>query len=229
MTEQNNEWMGEEMSKHLKNMLLVVISVIITAIGASITVKANVGVGAYEALNMSINQLSGIKIGTLAILLNVTCIAIQWFLMRKDFSLRQLFQIPVTLIVGQVMNLMLYTVFSGLTIDQYWMKIAMVILGGIIAAVGVGSMMALNYISMPLEGACMAFSIRFGVNFGKVRQIVDMLLIAAALLITFSTDTPITVREGTIISMLLFPPSMNFVYEKIKSSPAVQDLSVDLD
>ena len=30
---------------------------------------------------------------------------------EKDFSLRQLFQIPVTLILGQVMNLMLYTVF----------------------------------------------------------------------------------------------------------------------
>jgi uncharacterized membrane protein YczE len=149
--------------------------------------------------------------------------------MKKDFSLRQLFQIPVTLILGQVMNLMLYTVFSGLTIDQYWVKIAMVILGGIIAAIGVGSMMALNYISMPLEGACMAFSNRFGFNFGKVRQIVDVLLIAAALLIAFSTDTAITVREGTIISMLFFPPSMNFVYEKIRSSAAAQELSIDLD
>lgn len=215
------------MTKHLKNMLLVIVAVIITAIGASITVKANVG--AYEALNMSINQLSGIKIGTLAIILNITCVGIQWLLMKKDFSLRQLFQIPVTLILGQVMNLMLYTVFSGLTIDQYWVKIAMVILGGIIAAIGVGSMMALNYISMPLEGACMAFSNRFGFNFGKVRQIVDVLLIAAALLIAFSTDTAITVREGTIISMLFFPPSMNFVYEKIRSSAAAQELSIDLD
>ena len=217
------------MTKHLKNMLLVIVAVIITAIGASITVKANVGVGAYEALNMSINQLSGIKIGTLAIILNITCVGIQWLLMKKDFSLRQLFQIPVTLILGQVMNLMLYTVFSGLTIDQYWVKIAMVILGGIIAAIGVGSMMALNYISMPLEGACMAFSNRFGFNFGKVRQIVDVLFISAALLIAFSTDTAITVREGTIISMLFFPPSMNFVYEKIRSSAAAQELSIDLD
>ena len=50
------------MTKHLKNMLLVIVAVTITAIGASFTVKANVGVGAYEALNMSINQLSGIKI-----------------------------------------------------------------------------------------------------------------------------------------------------------------------
>ena len=46
------------MTKHLKNMLLVIVAVIITAIGASITVKANVGVGAYEALNMSINKHS---------------------------------------------------------------------------------------------------------------------------------------------------------------------------
>lgn len=60
----------------------------------------------------------------------------------------------------------------------------------------------------------MAFSNRFGFNFGKVRQIVDVLLIIAALLIAFSTDTAITVREGTIISMLFFPPSMNFVYEE---------------
>jgi len=210
-------------------MLLVIVAVIITAIGASITVKANVGVGAYEALNMSISQLSGIKIGTLAIILNIICVVIQWFLMKKDFSLRQLFQIPVTLILGQVMNLMLYTVFSSVTIDHYWVKIAMVILGGIIAAIGVGSMMALNYINMPLEGACMAFSSRFGFNFGKVRQIVDILLIASALLIAFSTDTPITVREGTIISMLFFPPSMNFVYEKLKASAAAQELSIDLD
>ena len=58
MTRQNYEWIGEKMTKHLKNMLLVIVAVTITAIGASFTVKANVGVGAYEALNMSINQLS---------------------------------------------------------------------------------------------------------------------------------------------------------------------------
>lgn len=217
------------MTKHLKNILLVIIAVVITAIGGSFTVKANVGVGAYEALNMNINQLTGIKIGTLAIALNMTCVLIQWLLLKKDFSFRQFLQVPVTLILGQVLNVMLYTVFANITIEQYWMKIAMVILGGLIAAIGVGSMMALNYINMPLEGACMAFSSRYGLNFGKVRQIVDVLLIASALLIAFSTNTAVTVREGTIISMFLFPPSMNFVYEKIRASAAAQELSIDLD
>lgn len=208
-------------------MLMVIASVIITAIGASITVKANIGVGAYEALNISINQISGIKIGTLAIILNVICIFIQWILLKKNFQVRQLFQVIVSLILGQVINLMLYTIFADLTIDSYLVRVLMVITGGMICAVGVGFMMALNYISMPLEGACMAASETFNLNFGKVRQTVDILLIISALSISFISGTDITIREGTIITMLIFPASMNFVYEKIRTASSLQTSAVE--
>ncbi len=217
------------MSKHIKSMIMVIVSVMITAIGASIMVKANVGVGAYEALSTSMSHITGIKIGTLGIILNITCVFIQWLLLKKDFPVRQFFQIAVSLILGQVVNVMLYTIFAGLTIDHYFVRVLMVLTGGIICSVGVGFVMALNYISMPLEGACMAVSEKFNVNFGKVRQTVDVLLIIAALSLAFFSGTDITIREGTILTMLIFPASMNFVYEKMKATSLLQTLSAEVE
>jgi len=74
----------------------------------------------------------------------------------------------------------------------------------------------MNFISFPLEGACLVISDRFKLNFGKVRQGADILSIIIALVVAISFKDTITVREGTVIGMLLFGPLLDRIMRFVK-------------
>ena len=69
--------------------------------------------------------------------------------------------------------------------------------------------MALDFISFPLEGACMVISKKLNKKFGMIRQLVDILSIILALALAFIFNQSITVREGTVIGMLIYGPMLD--------------------
>ena len=50
--------------KDVKKYLLVVIAFMVVGVGCALTMKANVGVGAWDALAKTTNDMTGIAIGT---------------------------------------------------------------------------------------------------------------------------------------------------------------------
>ena len=110
--------------------------------------------------------------------------------------------------------------YANLVIEAYWINLTLYILSVLIIVVGVANIMAMNFISFPLEGACIVISDHFKLNFGKVRQWVDIISIIIALAVAFIFQDTITVREGTVIGMLLFGPLldrfMNIVKPKLE-------------
>ena len=65
------------MKKIVKQIIFMAIGVIITGIGASLTVKAAVGVGAWDALSLSVSGVIGMKIGTFSMIMNISCVVLQ--------------------------------------------------------------------------------------------------------------------------------------------------------
>ena len=53
-------------------------------------------------------------------------------------------------------------------------------------------------------------------NFGKVRQWVDIISIIIALAVAFIFQDTITVREGTVIGMLLFGPLLDRIMHFVR-------------
>ncbi|MFD1362381.1 YczE/YyaS/YitT family protein [Lentibacillus salinarum] len=202
--------------KQLKRIILLSTLITINGFAVSLTLKAAIGVGAWDALAQSISYLSGIKVGTIGIILNSSCVLGQWILLRKHFSFRHLLQVPVSILLGIVVNVFLYDVFSSIIIDSYAVNLMLLIIGYVIIAGAVGSIMVLDVVTFALEGSCMALAKTTKLKFTVVRQWADILSILFAVLFTFGFSLPPTIREGTIIGMLIFAPLMGFFMKRIR-------------
>nr|WP_263326912.1 hypothetical protein [Neobacillus sp. Marseille-Q6967] len=202
--------------KQLKRIFLLSILVIIVGIGASLTLKVAIGVGAYDALAQSISYLSGIKVGTIGMILNNFCVLGQWLLLRKDFNFRHLLQVPVSILIGVVVNFVFYDVLGSITIDSYIMKLMLLFVALIVLAFALAAVMVLDVVTFPLEGFCIALAKKAKWKFVVVRQSANILSILLVLLLTFGLSLPLTLREGTIIGMLFFAPLMGYFMKRIQ-------------
>jgi uncharacterized membrane protein YczE len=204
------------MKKMILSLLFISINIVITGIGASLGIKAAVGVGAWDALSQSLSTVIGMKIGTFSMLLNISCVALQLLMLGKRFKPIALLQVFVAILLGYVVNFMYYTIYANIIIDNYFVNLILFVLSIFIIVIGVANIMAMNFISFPLEGACLVISDRFKLNFGKVRQGADILSIIIALVVAISFKDTITVREGTVIGMLLFGPLLDRIMRFVK-------------
>ncbi|HET6785807.1 MAG TPA: hypothetical protein VFH18_07265 [Erysipelotrichaceae bacterium] len=204
------------MKKMILSLLFISINIVITGIGASLGIKAAVGVGAWDALSQSLSTVIGMKIGTFSMLLNISCVVLQLLMLGKRFKPIALLQVFVAILLGYVVNFMYYTIYANIIIDNYFVNLILFVLSIFIIVIGVANIMAMNFISFPLEGACLVISDRFKLNFGKVRQGADILSIIIALVVAISFRDTITVREGTVIGMLLFGPLLDRIMRFVK-------------
>lgn len=206
---------------------MVAIAMIITAIGASLGIKIAIGVGAWDALSQSISMVLGVKVGTFSMILNISCVLVQVFLLKDRFRFNHLAQIGVSILLGTVVNFMIYKVLSEIMIDNYFISMSLFILSVVMCALGIAMITAINLISFPLESCCMVLSKKINKNFGSIRQGVDIIAIIISLIITFIFKNSMTVREGTIIAMLIFGPMLDLFVKLI--SPSLRKLSLIIE
>lgn len=200
----------------MKRYLLTLQGVVGTALGASLIMKVAIGLSPWDSLGQSISLATSIKVGTVGTILNISCFVLQLLLMKKEFKLPVLFQIPMSILLGWVVNLFYYDILSGLNVSNYGLKLIVYFIGLIILAFSIGLIMAANRIVFPLEGLCLQISKHFGPSFVKVRQGFDIASILLSLLLFVIFKTTLTIREGTILSMLIFGPLAGFFLEKLK-------------
>jgi uncharacterized membrane protein YczE len=198
------------MNKTVHKFIIVAISVIILGIGISLALKVAIGVGAWDALSQSISGVTNIKVGTIAMTLNISCVLIQLILLKKEFKIKQVLQILVAILLGIVVNFVLYEVFSNFTINNYFIKIIILLVAYVICAISVSVIMAVDFVTLPLESCCMVISTRTTKKFGALRQFVDIISIIIAVGISFIFNQSLAVREGTIIGMIIFGPMLDF-------------------
>ena len=192
--------------------ILVALQGLIIAVG----IKAAVGVSAWDALNLSVSQLSGVKIGTTIIIMNGLFVVLQFFMLRSEFGISHLLQMAVIFIFGVFIN---FTTDYILTMEfnNYYLRLITYIVSVSLSAYNLGAILALDIVSFPAEGFCRVYSDKYGANFTKVRFTIDVVSIVLSLAITFFFKLPLVVREGTIIGALLFSPILGYSLEKHKS------------
>lgn len=209
--------MEGRMKKNIYRFAFVIGCMILTAMGASLGIKAAIGVGAWDALSLSVSRVINIKVGTFSMFLNISCVLIQLALLKKEFKLTHVSQIFVSVLLGVVVNFMIYNVYSQFTIDSYYINMALLILSVLICSVAVSLIMSINLICFPLESCCMVIAERINRKFGSIRQFVDILAIVISLGLSFAFKDPITVREGTVIAMIIFGPLLDIFMRNMKT------------
>lgn len=198
------------MKKVSLNLLWSVLVTVVTSIGASFTIKANIGTGSINALSGSLEFATGIKVGTVLMLINALCVVVQLVIQKKDFHWRQWLQILTAVIMGEVVNFMVYNIMVDWTVDNYILRVLLLIAGVTISCFGIGMIVRLNLIVFPVEAAATALAAVTKFNFRQVRQGIDATAISLALIVTILFQTPLTVREGTVINFFIFSHIAHF-------------------
>jgi uncharacterized protein len=196
----------EDIMIRVRKLVLLIVCVIILAMGGdALGLKAAIGVGAWEAVQQSISYVTGIKVGTIGIFFNCSCIIAELIMLRKKFRPIQSLQVLVCIIIGIVVNFMLYDVYTFL-IPAYWQRVILILVSYILGPMALGAIMLLDIVTLPLEGFCKVVSDVTPISFPVMRQLMDVISIVVSIIITFGFGIPLTVREGTVIGMLIFGP-----------------------
>ncbi|MBF0780780.1 MULTISPECIES: YitT family protein [unclassified Granulicatella] len=193
------------MKKFIANISLTTIGIIFAAVGVSMTLKANVGVGSINAFSKTLSGISTIHVGTILILVNVACVFAQFALQRDTFHWRQWLQLGVSYLLGEIVNIMVYYVFSSIVLDTYIVRLMWFILGSIICSVTVALIIRLNLVVFPVEAMCHVIAEKYNLSFKRVRQVVDIAAIILVVVLVLIAQGEMTIREGTLLNVIIFP------------------------
>lgn len=211
------------MSQHekTKNLAIrigiIILGMVFTAIGSALSLKAEIGVGAWDALGQSLSYITNIKVGSVLIVLNLFCITGQVLILREKFRWFNLFQIPMSIFLGSLVNYILYDLLGNVMIDTYVARLFLLVIGTVIMSIALAAMVAAHLISLPVEALCNSIALAFDLNFGKVRTYFDFGTIAATIVLTLIFQTEWTLREGSIIATMILGPLMGILMPKFEA------------
>ena len=140
---------------------------------------------------------------TLPSFFSIFLIVLQLIILRKNFKLEHILQIPVSIIFGYFIDLTMI-LFSWVNPEAYIMKIVYLLIGCLILGVGVYMEVLADVVMLPGESFVRAIVLTWKTNFGttKICFDVSMSVIAAVLSFVFAGRLA-GVREGTVIAALL--------------------------
>ena len=150
---------------------------------------------------LSLNFL--FTLGNFTIFFSIFLIVLQLIILRKNFKLEHILQIPVSIIFGYFIDLTMI-LFSWVNPEAYIMKIVYLLMGCLILGVGVYMEVLADVVMLPGESFVRAIVLTWKTNFGitKICFDVSMSVIAAVLSFVFAGRLA-GVREGTVIAALL--------------------------
>lgn len=194
----------------MKQLIKSVFYYLVSAVGISLTIKANVGVSSFNSLNVSIANLFSIQIGTVTTILNVSFLLACIILDKKRKFSNYLLMLVAVMSFGEVINIVYYNLFSQFTIESYVMNVLVFLLGVFIAGFGTGQVLRLSLLKFPIESFCQLMAEKTPFKFSTYRYGVDVICVSLSLLLSFGFSLPIVVREGTIISLFLLSGVINW-------------------
>ena len=173
------------------------------SLGVSLITKASLGTSPITSIPYVLSLSSPFTLGNFTIFFSVFLILLQLLILRKNFKLEHVLQIPISIIFGYFIDLTML-LFTWVNPQTYIMKIVYLLIGCLILGFGVYMEVLADVVMLPGESFVRAIVLTWRTNFGttKICFDVSMAVIAAVLSFVFTGHLN-GVREGTIIAALL--------------------------
>lgn len=208
--------------KLILNIIKSYIFYIISALGVSLGIVANIGVSSYNSMNLAVATMSDIKVGTITIFFNITFLLIYMILTKFSEKYKYLIQGISVFMFGIFVNYFTYNILSGLSSLGYIQRVLLFSGGTVISGLSIGIIIYYNIITFPLENVCIKISQITKISFMKLRYLVDIFSLIISVGISMVGELPIYVREGTIISMFILSLSINLVKDYAEKNNEVK-------
>lgn len=187
----------------IKRIVMLLAGVILVAIGVAFSIKANLGTAPVSSLPYVLGQIIGLSTGVCTIIIHAIFIALQVIILKKEFKLFNLFQLPLGILFGSVIDLA-SKMISSIEAVSYGMQIVLCIIGIVLIGIGVAFEVEANVILLAIEGFCAAVVQKTGKKFGDIKTITDSGIVASAVILGLIFLHKIAgVREGTVAAAIL--------------------------
>lgn len=214
----------------VKRYVVFILGLFINSLGVSFITKANLGTSPISSIPYVLSLQFPMTIGQFTIIFSLLLIALQIIILRKDFKLIDLLQIPVSVAFGYFIDLTML-MLDWLNPESYMFQIIYLLIGCVILGFGVYLEMLANVIMLPGESFVRAVVKRWNRNFGNTKVCFDAsMTICAGLLSVFFFFHLQGVREGTIIAAILvgfiakfFDKSFAFLRPLLYTSSSVKN------
>ena len=192
--------------KKITRYALYLISLFIISLGASLSIKANLGTSPLICVPYVSSVITNLSVGTASLIFTVILIALQILILRGDFEKRQFLQLVMGTIFSAFIDVTMMLV-NFLNPQDYISQMLLLLVSCVVVAFGVLLEIQTEVVYLPPDGLIVAISRVLKKEFGKVKPFVDtsLVIIAAVLSLVF-LGYLVGVREGTIISAIIIGP-----------------------
>ena len=187
----------------LKRYVIFLIGLFVNSLGVSLITKASLGTSPISSIPYVLSLSFPFTLGNFTIFFSIFLILLQLLILRKNFKLEHVLQIPVSIIFGYFIDLTML-LFAWVNPQVYIMKIIYLLIGCLILGFGVYMEVLADVVMLPGESFVRAVVARWETEFGvtKIAFDVSMAVIAAAASFFLARELN-GVREGTIVAALL--------------------------
>lgn len=188
--------------KILKKALVSVIGFSIMAFGIAFSIKAELGTSPISSVPYAASEISGLTVGMATIVMHCVFILLQVVLLRREYELFQLSQLPVALLFGGMTDFAMFCIKS-MSYTTYLGQWGLCIIGILLVGIGVSLEVEANFTVVAGEGLVIAITKVFHTKFGITKVAFDVTLVIIALLLSFIfLGRIVGVREGTMAAAL---------------------------
>lgn len=187
----------------LKRYVLFLIGLFVNALGVSLITKASLGTSPISSIPYVLSLNFPLTLGNFTIIFSILLILLQILILRKNFQLENILQIPVSIAFGYFIDLTMY-MFFWVNPQNYFIKLLALLVGCVILGFGVYLEVLADVVMLPGESFVRAIVQTWKTNFGTTKIFFDSSMTIIAGILSFAFSGMLNgVREGTIIAALL--------------------------
>lgn len=201
-----------------RRYVVFIFGLFFAGIGVAFTKHGDLGVSPISSVaNVMSIKFPVMTLGSWLIVWNCVLIVAQVIILRRNFKIYQLFQIPLSFLFGWFTDFGLW-IASFIPVPGYLARLAMVFIGTVVLAFGVSLAVIANVIMNSGEAFVKAVSDTVHKEFGYVKVAFDVVcvILAVVLSVIFFQGRIVGTREGTVISALLTGLVVKFITKHIR-------------
>jgi len=217
----------ERMSKKetVKRYILFIISLFFCGVGIAFTKHAELGVSPISSLaNVISIKFDFISFGNWLIVSNLVLLLGQIILLRRNFKLIQLVQIPLSFIFGYFTDFGLWMI-KDIPNENYIVRLLLVFAGIVFIGFGISLGIIADVVLNSGEGFVKALADIIKKDFGTVKIVFDVswVLFSMVLSLILFDGKLIGTREGTILSAIFVGVAVK-IFKPILQNPLLKIL-----
>lgn len=183
--------------------IFYIVGLFILSFGATLTIKANLGAGPWDALNVGLSHIVGFTIGSWIIFIGILLIFLNALLARKKPDFLSLFTV---FILGFFVDFWMAQLVNHFHPVFFQKQLVLLFIGLFIVGLGISLYLQANFPLNPIDHFMVTLQERFGLNIMTAKLIGEVLALVFALLV----KGPIGI--GTVIIAFGIGPAIQFFH-----------------